>query len=131
MKLIKKLSPICALLCITQVCLLSLASVSPQIHARVFHGGHYAEITCLDESSVCTELQNVSQDEEESQPDLPEDDSDFCPVIIFKQGAICVDELAVRFPERNSVVKSVFIVTDTLWKSSLEECTQARAPPLS
>ena len=43
-----------ALLCILQVCLLSLASVFPEVHDWVFHGGTGSETECI--RAACHDL---------------------------------------------------------------------------
>ncbi|MGK0456698.1 MAG: hypothetical protein ACJAUA_001003 [Zhongshania aliphaticivorans] len=130
MKLNKKPSRISAFLCIVQVCLLSIASVSPQIHTWVFHGGQFADTACSDAHSVCAELSDASN-EHESQPDLPEDKDNFCPVILFAQGVTFTDESAISLPEQHPVAVLIAIEPDSVWKSHSEGAVQARAPPIS
>ena len=130
MKLNMKPSRISAFLCIVQVCLLSLASVSPQIHTWVFHGEDFTDTDCSDAHSACAGLPDASN-EHGSQPDLPEDKDDFCPVILFAQGVTFTDESAMRLPEQYPVARSIAIEADTVWKSHFEGAVQARAPPIS
>ena len=116
-----------ALLCIAQVCLLSLASVSPQIHNRVFHGGHS---TCSEKHSTCSELQDAS-DGHESQPKIPEDEEAFCPVILFEGGVTVADGSMIQLPERLAVAARVRIEPDRVQTKDFGGVAQARAPPLS
>lgn len=130
MKLSKKISRVCAFLCIVQVCLLSLASVSPQIHAWAFHSEQSAGNDCLDKHSGCSGLPDTAE-EDKSQPDLPDDKDEFCPVVLFAQGVILVDGLAIRPHVQLSVVAAIDAEPDTVWTSSFKGEVQARAPPVS
>ena len=126
----EKPSRIGGLLCILLVCLLSLASVSPQIHVWAFHGKQVSNNTCSDIHTVCSTLPDTSGGQE-SQPDIPEDKDEFCPVVLFAQGVTLVDDFAIRLPERLSVVAAIKAEPHMVWTSSLKGEVQARAPPVS
>ena len=118
-----------ALLCIVQVCLLSLASVSPQIHAWVFHGGYFTGTTCSEKHFTCSELPDAS-DGHESQPKIPEDEEALCPVILFEEGVTVADGSMIQLPERLAVAARVRIEPDRVQTKDFGGVAQARAPPL-
>ena len=130
MKLSRQLSRMSALLCVAQVCMLSLASVSPQIHAWVFHGGACAANTYSDTHSTCDGLPHTS-DEHESQPnDIPGDEESFCPVVLFEEGVTVADGSMIQLPERLAVAARVRIEPDRVRTKDFGGVAQARAPPL-
>lgn len=119
-----------ALLCITQVCLLSLASVSPQIHAWVFHGGDFTGTTCSEKHSTCPEFPGTP-DSHESQPDIPGgDEKSFCPVVLFEEGVTIAEGSMIQLPERLAVAAGVRIEPDRVRTKDFGGLAQARAPPL-
>ncbi len=130
MKLSSKLGRIVALLCIAQVCLLSLASVSPQIHAWVFHGGYCTANTHSDTHSTCGGLPHTS-DGHESQEDMPGDEDGACPVVLFEEGVTAADDSMIQLPARLAVAARVRIESDRVRAKDFGGVAQARAPPLS
>ena len=126
----KKPSQVGALLCIVQVCLLSLASVSPQIHVWVFHGGQLTNSACLEIHSTCSKLPHTP-DRHESQPTVPDDKNEFCPVVLFEEGVIITDGPAIQLPEQLAILESIEAEPDAVWTGCVKGKMQARAPPAS
>ena len=127
MKLNKQLNHMCAWLCIFQVCLLSFAAVSPQMHGWVFHGDALNDNTCSSRS-VCPELPDVSE-EHESQPNTSESNSEFCPVVLFEAGVILVDSSAAPLPERCKIAGFIEAEPERVWTNCLKGSVRSRAPP--
>ena len=126
MKFSKAAHRIITLLCIATVCLLSLASVSPQIHNWVFHGGHVDSTTCPDVHSVCTD-----QPGEDSEPDTSEKGDACCPVMLFEQGVTIADSSSIQLPQSFPATERIAIVPETVSTRRSEGAAQARAPPIS
>ena len=128
MRVKAKLNIIGALLSVVQVCLLSLASVSPQIHSWAFHGCHSTDVVCSEAHSACTELPGVS-DEHKTQSDASEDGADFCPVVLFEQGVTLGDESLIRIPKLHPIAETAVINPGVVFTDCFEDATRARAPP--
>ena len=124
----KNPSRIGALFCIAQVCLLSLASVSPQIHAWLFHCGHSTAAACHDEHSDGAELPEASG-ENKSRSTTPDGKDEFCPVALFAQGVTLVDGSVFQLQDRRAVLVSVESESDRICTGCVEGNVQARAPP--
>lgn len=116
-------------LCILQVCLLSLASVSPQIHAQVFHSGQAIDVTCA--HANCNKLPDATENGESGSDRSTGEKTGFCPVVLFEQGVTSVDEVAVWLPEKLTLATSILIEPDAVLTSHCVGATQARAPPAS
>lgn len=129
MKLSKEPSRVFALLCIVQVCLLSLASVSPQIHVWAFHGEQLSNKACSGAHSTCSKAPQTS-DEQEPSPTAPNDSGGFCPVLLFAEGVVLEGNSAIWLPEQLAVVASIEAESDTVWTNCSKGRVQARAPPV-
>lgn len=128
MKLNKKPSRTWASLCILLVCLLSLASVSPQIHAWAFHGGPSTDKGCSGVHSTCSKSPQTS-DGRESQPNVPDSEEELCPVALFSEGVTLAECSAILLPGRSSVVVFVEAEPDAVWIGCPGGEAQVRAPP--
>ena len=126
MKLAKASHRITALLCITTVCLLSLASTSPQVHDWLFHCEHFDDMGCMDAHTACTD-----QSEKDSEPEMPESETDFCPVMLFEQGVTITDSPAIQLSQSFPLAAIIAIEPDTVPACRSEGSIQARAPPIS
>ena len=127
MRLNKIFSQTLAWFCLVQMCLLSLASFSPQIHAWIFHGEHLTDINCSDSQSLCSELPNSSKDHTPE----PEDSDKLCAVILFAQGVIFIHNLIQTEPRRHAAIESITIESDTIRTDYFQVVVQARAPPIA
>jgi len=130
MKLSKQQNRICAWVCLLQVLLLSLASVSPQVHGWAFHGGLYVDKDCRVIQPCCPSSSSTS-DELGSESDLPADSSDLCPVVFFDQGITFTNGFTIQLPERLVVFAPIEVEPEITWKSCLNGERHARAPPVS
>lgn len=128
MKLNKKLDSAVALLCIVQMCLLLLASVSPQIHTWVFHSGEFNAGTCSEAHSNCGTLPD-NPEEHGPQPNLPDNKDGFCPVVLFEAGIDFTDGTAILLSGRCAFIASIEAEPDTVWTSAVKGRVQVRAPP--
>ncbi len=129
MKLSKQQNCICAWLCVAQVFLLSLASVSPQIHMLVCYGEQHAN-ACVDMHASCSGLPETSEGKE-SQSELPDQEDVLCPVILFSQGVVFEDGSSVQSLKQLIVITFIQVELGKVWESYLSGQVQARAPPIS
>ena len=130
MKSKRKPNCMLALLFIVQVCLLSLASVSPQIHAWAFHGRQSTNYACRETHTACSKLPQTSG-EHESRSTVPGDGDEFCPVVLFAQGIVPSDSSGIQLPGRLAVTASIEVEPCTEWTNVSKGGVQARAPPVS
>ena len=117
-------------LCIIQVCLLTLASVSPQIHAWVFHGINSAEAICANSHTACAELPDNSGGDESESRDTSDKGDGFCPVIVFGQGITLVDNATASLPVEYPLIAWIAIDSGAVFQSGTKGAIRSRAPPL-
>ena len=119
-----------ALLCAMQVCLLSLASVSPQIHSWVFHSGDCTASAVSDLHTGCETSLNTSG-KHDSKPTVPDDENEICPVFLFAQGITFENTFVFQLPERRSFLSTIIVEPETVLNGCPKSGIQARAPPVS
>jgi len=137
----KRVHLLMTIICLIEVVLLSVASVSPSWHGRLFHGSEKACCSfSIQEDLVETgHLDNTgysclmaTDSDEEGSEQIPEegDDDRFCPVSYFSGGLVVWDEPHLFHPLSVSIDHCRVEWGTTIYLARAWRLDQARAPPL-
>ena len=112
------------LFCALQICVLSLAVVSADLHMLVFHSQH-ADSDSLGGS--CSGHGNDTSPEKDQTPD----NGEHCPVTIFSQGITVAEALISDKWEYVDCLSFQFSEPKSLYSMVCASFIRQRAPPLS
>ena len=132
MRFNETLRRVVALACVVQVCLLSLASVSPSIHQWVFHGRGSAEASLVG-SNLCDHThghQSDSSPADQSGKQNSHDDS-YCPVSLFSHGATPFTSELFSLIVQKVFSETIVTANEKIALVRRAGSIQARAPPHS
>ena len=115
-----------ALLCILQVCLLSLASMFPEVHDWVFHGGTSSGTECI--KATCHDPHHKN---ESKQSDQEGHHDTSCPVCLLTQGVAGLE--SEPFLLEAPITHFEFTSSETGIERIVrrDDSIRARAPPQS
>ena len=112
------------LFCVLQVCVLSLAVVSADLHRLVFHNQHVDSDLFR---ASCTDHSNGTSPEKDQTPD----NGKHCPVTIFAQGLTVAEALISDNWKYVDYLSFQFSEPKSLYSVVCTNFIRQRAPPLS